>query len=404
MVQTRKRAPSTHRGNPTDRRAGPVEGNGRRPSLGLTGFAIAALVSTGLGLPLSGGYLALDMVMVLIGFELARRVGDVDRDRHWLKRFWLGCVARIGPPVLVAVALVTLYWSWDQNLDEARIRAVLGGVTMTLNFFRVSGGARFVAIEHLWAIGVIAQFTLLVPVLVVAGPKTLGRSQRAAIIVGLAAGVALGRLALLVTEAADPATIAIHTVSRIDGLLVGLAIGLLPRRTLQRIVPAQYAAPAFAALLFLLAVAPDPGRFPMLGLGLLIAVTIGLTAVVLTASATVGLRGALAATVDNQMMWWLGARALSFYVWTQVFAVALEVGVLEPVDQGHTWPGPAIFLIQIVFGLAAAATSHRYVEVPVVAAIDGISDRSGSRRGDNHRPTHRAPRADRAGSNRARLH
>ncbi len=340
-----------------------------------------ALVSADLGLPLSGGYLALDMLAVVIGFALARRLRYRDQDDHWLKRFWLGCTARIVAPLVVAVGLITLYWHWNQGLDEARIRAVLGAVTMTLNFFLIFGDARFIAIEHLWAVAVIAQFTLLVPMLVAAGPRALGRSQRAVIILGLAAGVALGRMALLVTEAAAPATIAIHTVSRIDGLLVGLAIGLLPRQSLRRAVPVQYAAPAFAALVFLLAVAPDPDRFPMLGLGLLIVVTVCLTAVVVAAAATDGLQGALAATLDNQVMRWLGARALSIYIWSGVFAVALELGVLEPAGERRMWPGTAIFLTQIVFCLAAAATSHRYIELPAVAALDGIADRGVDRQG-----------------------
>lgn len=346
------------------------------PVVGLTGFAVLAVVATNLGLPLPGGYLAVDILFVTTGFSLARRVRRARPDPHWLKHFWLAIAARVGAPVLLAVGLIAAYAGWRTGLDEPQLRAILGAVTMTLNFFVISGGAGFMAIEHLWVVAVIMQFSLVVPFLVTAGQRYFGPDRRLSAIVGLAGGVAICRLGFLVSEAAGHESIAANTLTRVDGLLVGLAIGIAPVATLRRRVPVQSAAPAFAALLLLLLVAPDVDEFPMLGLGLLVGVVVLLTGVVVAAEATGAHRGALSATLDNQLMQWLGARAMSLYIWHHVFGVALEIEGLGPTTRLGDWPGAAAFIIRITFSLAAAATSHRYLELPAMAAADQIAERA----------------------------
>lgn len=83
MVQTRRRpvapgrksAPSrpssTDDGGPGKYRS-PGDGRPVMAAPGLAGFAVLVVVSGNLGLPLPGGYLAIDVLLVAIGFDLAR--------------------------------------------------------------------------------------------------------------------------------------------------------------------------------------------------------------------------------------------------------------------------------------------------------------------------------------------
>ncbi|MGI9594868.1 MAG: acyltransferase family protein [Acidimicrobiales bacterium] len=360
---------------------------------GLSGFAVLFVVATNLGLPLPGGYLATDMLLVAIGFELARTVRRPETEEHWLKLFWLGRVAQIGAPVLLAVGLAALYWNWQEQLDEAKLRAVLGAVTMTLNYFVIYGQADFMAIEHLWVVGLIVQFAVVVPLLVNGGRRYLGPEQRSSAMLGLAAGVALCRLGFLATDAAAHQSIAMHGLTRLDGLLIGLAVGIAPPDLLRRVAPARSAAPAFAGLLLLLLLGPDPVGHSTIALGLALPAVVALTGVVLAslsqspsaatpAEATAGParaadRGALSMTVDNHLMRWLGARAMSVFIWHHVFGLALETEVLGPEARLEEWPGFAVFIVRAIFSLAAAATSYRYLELPAMAAAEQIANRPG---------------------------
>lgn len=328
-----------------------------------------------LGLPLPGAYLATDLLLVTVGFDLARRVLEPSTDGHWLKHFWLGRVAQIAAPALVAVALVAGYAGWQDSLGEPELRAVLGAITMTLNIFAISGDAHFMALDHLWLVGLIIQFSVVVPLLVVPGRRFLHPERRMSVLVGLAGGVAICRLGFLMAGFADPRSIAINPLTRADGLLIGLALGIAPVATLRRRLPTQLAPPAFVALLFLLVIAPDVDEFPQLGLGMLTSMTAVLAATVLGASAANGLRGALAATLDSQLMRWLGARVFAIYLWHHIFGVMLAPEIFGSGEPAQDWPGTAIFIVRLVFTLAAAATSHRYLELPAMAVAARIADR-----------------------------
>ncbi len=346
---------------------------------GIGGFAVLVLAAANLGLPLPGGYLATDMLLVIIGYELARRVPDRDHEVHWLKHFWLGVLARMAAPLLVAVALAAAYWDLNHQLEESQLRAVLGAVTMSLNYFEIFGDAEFMAIEHLWLVAVVLQFSLAVPFLVAGARKHLDHEQRAATIIGLAAGVAICRFGFLATGAADDASIAINTFTRIDGLLVGVAIAILPADVLGRRLPPTMAAPAFGALLLLLIASPDGSNHPVIALGLVAPAAVLLTAVIVTFRFLGTTDDALSLTLDNPMLRWLGARTMSIYIWHHVFGVVFGAALqAEPLDPGQgpdQWPGLALFIMRLTFSLAAAATSYRYIELPALATASRIADR-----------------------------
>ncbi|MGH1493213.1 MAG: acyltransferase family protein [Acidimicrobiales bacterium] len=353
-----------------------------RAAPGLAGFAVLVAVAANLGLPLPGGYLAIDMLLVAIGFDLARSADPSTRptsdDGRWLKLYWLALVGRIGAPVALAVTLTAVYENSTAPLSEAMLRAVLGAMTMTLNLFTIFGGAELPAIEHFWVIGIIAQFALIAPILVTWGAKRIQRDQRASALVGLAVGVAICRLGFAAYQTAAYESIAINTFTRLDALLVGLAIGVAPTEALRRRFPPGAAAAAFAALLVLFLAAPVQTEQPTLSLGVLVPMCVALSAVILASTAAGNLTGAVSATLDNQVLRWLGARAVSLYLWHQIFAYALEIGLVGPTETLTDWPGFIIFVIRLTFSLAAAATSYRYLELPALAAAQRLSQRSTS--------------------------
>jgi peptidoglycan/LPS O-acetylase OafA/YrhL len=288
--------------------------------------------------------------------------------------------------LLVAIGLSTLFWAWQDQLDEPQLRAILGGVTSTFNLFAIFGRAEFAAIDHLWVMAVIVQFSLLVPVLVLGARRFFSADRRAAAVLGLAGGVAVCRLGFLLSGIAEHSSIAINTFTRTDALLVGVAIGVAPLATVRRQVPIRLAPPAFAMMLLLLLAAPSQAEMPTVALGILTAAMVGFAGVVASWEATGGPNGALSATLDNQFMKWIGQRAISLYIWHHIFGFALDGEGLGPSEPIQDWPGFALFTVGIVFALAAATASYRYLELPTVAIVEErlrhVSNRPGSSGGE----------------------
>lgn len=351
---------------------------------GVAGFAVLAVVSGNLGLPLPGAYLAVDVLFVALGFDLARGADPATRptghDGRWLKFYWLSLIVRIAAPVTLAVMLTAFYENSQAPLDESMTRAVLGALTMSLNLFTIFGEARFPAIEHFWVVAIIGQFALIAPVLAACGHGRFRRDQRASAIVGLAVGVAICRFGFAASQTAAYSSIAMNTLTRVDGLLVGLAIGVAPIGAVRRRVPPGLAAAAFAVLLVLLLAAPSQADRPLIALGVLVPIAVVLSAVMVASVAAGALTGAMSSTFDNHLIRWLGARALSLYVWHQIFGFALQVGLLGTPDTMTQWPGLAIFVLRVIFTLAAAATSYRYLELPALSAARQIAERTADRR------------------------
>ena len=371
--QTVPRRPSAH-GSPAHRSPARPSGKGGDAIIGLGGVAALVVAATGLGLPLPGGRWALEVLLVSIGFQLARGVGRRLGRPGWLRRFWLSVVAGLGAPLVVAVALVAAHGQWQRGLTEPELRAVLGAVTMTLNLLAIHGGARLGGLDHLWVIAVVAHFAVLVPVLVNGARRAIGPEQRASALAGLAAGVAICRLLFAATGAASDQAIAIATPTRLDGLLIGAAIAVAPVPVLRRLDLGRYTPAAFVWLVLVLLVVPDPAELGGIAAAWLALVAIVPAAVLVTVESTGGDYGALTVILDNQVTRWLGRRALGIVIWYGVFGAALQAAPEGGQALGD-WPGPVAFTARLVFTLAAAATSHRYLESPALAAAARIADR-----------------------------
>ena len=127
---------------------------------------------------------------------------------------------------------------------------------------------------------------------------------------------------------------------------------------------------------------PDPAGRPLVTLGLLAPVVIVATGAILSAEVLGRQSGPLIRVLGNLGLRWLGERALSIYVWHVLFGIALETRGPGPLfDVG--WPGASVFVIQLVFALAAGATSYRYLQVPFRTGAERLTPRPArGRRGE----------------------
>lgn len=340
---------------------------------GLAGLCMLVLVVSGLGLPLPGGHLAADAILVIVGFQLGLGVTRLaGSSSSWLRRFWLSAIGPVAVPTVVAVGLAVAYWWWLDRLGPAEVRGALASLAMITNLTPLLSETSFAATDHLWLISLIVQFAVLAPLAALVirrqeGPRTIRRT-----VITLVAAVMVVRLTMALTGLVEPSTLAQLTLTRVDGLLLGLGVAVAPRSLIERI-PAPAAPVALLTLLAIFASSPDPSRNPVIALGLLTPLVVGATAIIV-AGCNPSRTDALSRFLGGLGPRWLGERAISIYIWHQLFGMGLtdEVGV----DIfGQEWPGLGLFVTRLVFALAAGAASYRYLQLPLRSGVERVLGR-----------------------------
>ncbi|MEL6984528.1 MAG: hypothetical protein AAFO29_19025, partial [Actinomycetota bacterium] len=247
---------------------------------GLAGLCMLALVVTGLGLPLPGGHLAADAILVVVGFQLGLGVMRLaGSSPDWLRRYWLSAIIPVVAPTMVAVTLVATYWWLLDLLGPAETRGALASLLMATNLTPLFGDATFPGTEHLWLISLIVHFAVAAPVAAILTRRTAGARTRARIIIALVAVVIVARLTIALTGLLSASTLAQLPITRADGLLVGLGLAIAPRSWIERI-PSRAVPAALAALVAVFALAPDPAQRPAVSLGVLLPVVVVASAVI----------------------------------------------------------------------------------------------------------------------------
>lgn len=340
---------------------------------GFAGLCMLLLVVSGLGLPVPGGHLAADAILVVVGFQLGLGVVRLaDRTPTWRRRFWLSALGPVVVPTLVAVTLAVAYWWWLDRLGPAETRGAVASLAMATNVTPLLPDAGFAATEHLWLISLIVQFAVVVPLAAVITRRPHGRRALLRLVVTLVAAVAVVRLTLAMTGLVEPSTLAQLTVTRMDGLLLGLGVAVAPRWLLDRLTWATGPL-AMAVLITVFALAPDPATRPVLALGLLTPVAIVATAVVV-ATRHPASDDLLSRFLGGLGPRWLGERAISIYVWHRLFGMALSDELSTGIF-GAEWPGYGLFTTRLVFALAAGAASYRYLQLPLRGGVERLLGR-----------------------------
>lgn len=331
---------------------------------GLRGVAVLAVLCFHFGAAFStGGYLGVDVFFVISGFVVATNLLDLSTTRGWARQFYGRRFSRLYPVLATSLAVVGATWAAGLGGLAADWRSILGASAMSMNLTTGHLGGEPHGIVHLWSLGVEWHFYLVAPFLILAGRRVLGDRQRSVALALGAVAIALLRLALLGAHSIDPFAIYLHTLTRLDGLLLGTAIALgvvSPKR-----LPMPWLTPtAFGLLLALIIIGPAWGARSTLTLGFVVPTAIAATAVLVINEANDRTPGWLNQLLTSRVLVWAGSRSYSLYVWHYIIGVALIAGGSEAF-QG--WPR---FGLQVVASLVAGEASYRLVERPARFAIN----------------------------------
>lgn len=329
---------------------------------GLAGVCLLVLLLNGLGLGAPAAHLATDAVLAIIGFQIGLEVRRQASHEPWTGRYLRTVVAPIVVPAMVAITLAVVYWWWVGRLDEAEAEGALAAFAMVSNLLPLVSESQFPATQHLWLVALIVQTAVAAPLTAAVARRPGGGRRAVKTIIALALAVALFRLGVI-AAGADPATVAQITPTRVDGLLLGMAVALTPRSLLQ-MVPSGVAIPALTILVSILVLAPTPSENPTLVLGLLSPLVVLSTAAILATMNADHRRSWITIPLGRLGLRWVGERAICIYVWHQLFGMALADETTSDIF-GGPWPGLGLFLTRLVFALAAGAASYRYLHLPL---------------------------------------
>jgi peptidoglycan/LPS O-acetylase OafA/YrhL len=352
----------------------------RAPGLdGVRALAVLAVIGFHEGASeLSGGFLGVDIFLVLSGFLItdllvARYQHDGRLD---LKGFWTRRARRLLPALAVMLVVVTAAGSVIEPGQRGSLRlALLAAATYTSNWFQIVHHVSYFAasgqlgapppLDHLWSLAIEEQFYLVWPVIVgLAVVRLAARRIRVAFALLGAAGSAL-IMALQYTPGGDPSPVYYATDTHASALLIGSALTLAcPLRTLAAMPAARARRLDMAGVGGLVVLAwaaghfsgSDPAVYPV---GLILA-ALGAAALVAAAAGN----GVIAAIASWPPLRWVGARSYGIYLWHWP-VIALGTAVA-----GRDARSPGLWLVETSVTIALAAASWRFIETPVLR--DGL--------------------------------
>ncbi|MDP9220051.1 MAG: acyltransferase [Actinomycetota bacterium] len=211
-----------------------------RPDIeGLRAVAVTLVVLSHLGLGFPGGYVGVDVFLVISGFLITRQLltERAATDRISIHRFYARRARRILPAAsVVIVGTVLACWRWDSPL-RVRTDAVdavysaISGVNWRL---AVQGTDYFAAgqppspFQHYWSLAVEEQFYLVWPALLVVIALMAGRrfNRRTALVLTLLAIIAGSLAVSITTTAGSPSWAYFGTHTRAWELALGALIAV----------------------------------------------------------------------------------------------------------------------------------------------------------------------------------
>jgi peptidoglycan/LPS O-acetylase OafA/YrhL len=186
----------------------------------------AATTVPALGRAFEWGWIGVQLFFVMSGYLITRNLLATPLTPRVLGSFMIRRWLRIVP---VCYALLLIYFYVVPAVFDAPSIVAARGTQLPYWLF-VSNwtepfGLAAPGLGHLWSLGVEVQFYFLWPVIVlIAGPRRLGRACLAVIVVGIVAAVAL-RL-----EGASPMAIYKFTVTRMSSLALGALVAIVAMR------------------------------------------------------------------------------------------------------------------------------------------------------------------------------
>ncbi len=349
----------------------PADGHlGRRPALdGLRAVAIALvvlhhtgafLIPADAGSLFPGGFLGVDLFMVLSGFLITTLLIERrEHERRPIATFYLRRLLRLLPAVVVLLLANLAYAVLEGGVGNA-LRSIVVVMFYVTNWAELAGVAISGYVTHLWSLAIEEQFYLVWPLALFALLRRFGAPRRIVwVALAIALAAALWRLALY--QSGDPwLRIYLRTDARADSLAIGAALALagrdrLPTHALSPAARSAVGGLALAALIAAAALLAPDSPFLYDGGFTLVAVA----AALLLACVLDG-EGVLARALSVGPMVALGRLSYSLYLW--------HFGVFQVVA-AHTaaWATAPRVLLAWGLALGLATGSYLLVERPALA-------------------------------------
>lgn len=326
---------------------------------GLRGLAVLAVVGYHFGVPgFSGGFLGVDVFFVVSGCVVTVSWRRMRREGPAARRFYHRRAVRLLPNLFAYLAVAVAWNTWhDRSLLTEANALLLAAAAQVVNIATSFADPSITTSTHLWSLSIEWQFYLLLPLLLMPLWHRPGDTRSR---LGLVSGVALASMLLrpaLGAADVDPWQIYHWTITRLDGLALGVAAGLLLERP-SRAARRWSASVALLAIAVAIVATPDWWSDPRLSLYVSItAVCIAsyvLVRGITTGRAAVPLVGALA----SRPLRWIGERSYSIYLWH------FFIGVVVIADGSEDWQGLPVFAAQMAASLAVAVAAYEFVEKP----------------------------------------
>jgi peptidoglycan/LPS O-acetylase OafA/YrhL len=343
---------------------------------GLRALSVLAVLAYHGGLSWApGGFLGVEVFFVISGYLITSLlVAEHRRDgRVSLRAFWTRRARRLLPALyalLIAVVIAAFVAAPDAlkrlRLDVPSAVAYVSNWEQILHhdsYFTQAG--RPPLLSHLWSLAVEEQFYLFIPALAV---LLLPRMRRGALS-GLAVLLGLGSAVLMAVmyhpSTPDPSHLYLATDTRLSGLLLGVALGLVwaPWRVRYS---ARRAAPSAARALDLVGIAGlvvlgwacwRVNEFdPFVYRGGFVVVDVATLAVIV---ALVHPAASIGRLLGLAPLRWIGRRSYGIYLWHWPVFQLTRPGIDLHLN------GWAVATIRVVATVGLAAASYRWIESPI---------------------------------------
>ncbi|MDF8264094.1 acyltransferase family protein [Luteipulveratus flavus] len=344
-----------------------------RPALdGVRGIAMLTFMAFHLGVSgLQGAWVGINLFFVLSGFLIARLLieeridyGDIDVLGFYRRR-----ARRLLPGLLLLLGTLCAYGLLVAD-DDVR-RALRGDVLATLGYvmnwrlilrddqyFEAFGNPSF--LRHAWTLSVEEQFYVLVPLLIAALFVLRSRRAQVTVVLGLAVASAVWTAVVGTGSTSAQAHAYYGTDTRVQSLLVGVALALLLGLRRGGRLPDRLSPPALAVLgwgglagmaVAYLTVAPFSGWMFGSG-GILLSSLVAAALVTACADPRPSLLGDV---LGWRPLAYLGKLSYGLYLWHW----PIHLWFVRAAPQAPTW-------LQVVIGIpvtvAVAAASYELVE------------------------------------------
>jgi peptidoglycan/LPS O-acetylase OafA/YrhL len=333
---------------------------------GLRGLAVLAVVGYHVGVaPLGGGWLGVDIFFVVSGFVVtttwARRRASGSTTAEFLARR----AARLLPALVTYLTVSTAALLATGSRPDPR--ALIASLLQVANIEMIVHGPQTTATQHLWSLSIEWQFYVLLPLvlglIVTRAPKLI-----TVVLIGGAALSIATRAMMLGLFESSAWTVYLATPGRLDGLLLGAALGITtPGRRF--VVPRPVVIGAAVVVGAALAATPRWYEAPRTALMFAIPTVSICSAIVVGAVADHRLPRPIDMVLTSRTLRWLGERSYSIYLWHVLVAVVL-------IGDGEQWQGLWTFCVQVVASITVAALAWSAVEQPSRRALTAAIERA----------------------------